>query len=94
MTLYSLEDDWSTCLRQGVDTNLIKDSCSSIFSSVLFDQEDIICIIVVVIIKIIFLNQEESVESTTVNLSAIYDIIFMEPCQFEQYNEETEECNT
>merc|ERR1719270_359120 len=33
-------------------------------------------------------------ESTTVNLSAIYDIMFMEPCQLEQYNEEVEECNT
>ena len=83
------------CLRQGEDTDLIKDSCSSIFSSVLFDQElYIIFIITIIIIKIILLDQEEMVESTTVNLSSIYDIIFTEPCKFEQYDEEVEECNT
>ena len=47
-----------------------------------------------IIIKIIVLDQEESFETTTVNLSAIYDIMFMEPCQLEQYNEELEDCNT
>ena len=51
-------------------------------------------VIIVIIIKIIIITQDESIESTTVNLSAIYDIMFMEPCQFEQYNEELEECNT
>ena len=54
----------------------------------------IIVIIIVIIIEIIIITQDESVESTTVNLSAIYDIMFMEPCQFEQYSEELEECNT
>ena len=84
--------------RQGKDTNLIKDSCSSVVSSVLLDQADKIIIIIIIIsmiiIKIINLDQEETVETTTVNLSAIYDIMFMEPCQLEQYNEESEDCNT
>ena len=85
--------------RQGKDTNLIKDSCSSVVSSVLLDQADKIIIIIIIIIsmiiiKIINLDQEETVETTTVNLSAIYDIMFMEPCQLEQYNEELEDCNT
>ena len=69
------------------NTNQTEDICSSVYASGLLDQAAIPSLIILWL-------EENDQESTTVNLSAIYDIMFMEPCQLEQYNEDVEECNT